>query len=282
MKSSTVIARVFGIPIRVHITLWILLPLIALNLAYSFGSISLFWGLLGAVGLFASVAVHELGHSVVAMSLGCRVREIMLLPIGGVAQLENMPAGPRGEFLVALAGPVTSIVLALLLGLAGLISNMLGLYRLAVVLAGLAGINFMLALFNLLPSFPMDGGRIYRAWMTPRLGRLEATRRAARIGRIMAVIFGILGLLAGNIVLVAIAVFIYMAAGAEYRTVRIKEMLRRPGYDHWPVTSQPWEISDNEVYVSPPPYHRGGASHIFVRPLRAQHDLFDELYHHWE
>ena len=116
MSKSTHIVTVFGIPIRVHITLWILLPLIAINLAHSMGSFSLFWGLLAAVGLFTSVALHELGHSIVALAKGCRVREILLLPIGGMAQLDRMPSRPSDEFQIAIAGPAVSLLLALSTG----------------------------------------------------------------------------------------------------------------------------------------------------------------------
>ncbi|MBN1268566.1 MAG: site-2 protease family protein [Kiritimatiellae bacterium] len=281
MGGSTQIGRVFGIPIKVHITLWILLPLIGLHFATALGTRSLLWGLLAAAGLFASVALHELGHSVVALAKGCRVREILLLPIGGMAQMDRMPSRPRDELQIAVAGPLVSFVLALAGGLLGGFATTLGWRALGTTLMVLGGINLMLALFNLLPSFPMDGGRVFRAWMTPRLGRLEATRRAAKVGRIMAVIFGVFGLFNGNLILVAIAIFIYMAAGAEYRTVRIQEAMNQHQFGPWAPLAQSWP-DEREVLVGPAPYEKGHASSIFARPVRMQHDLFEELFRDWK
>lgn len=207
IKRSYLLTRVMGIPVRVHITLIILLII----LGFSYG----LFGLLYAVALFASVALHELGHSWVAIRKGCHVREIMLLPIGGVAKMDSIPSRPMDEFLVAAAGPLTSFILAVLF-------NWLGDF--AFLFISLRNVNLMLCLFNLLPSFPMDGGRIFRAFMTPRLGRLKATALAARVGRIMAVAGGIFGLYWHNYFLVLIAIFIYQAAGAEYRAVYMQQM----------------------------------------------------------
>jgi Zn-dependent protease len=274
MGRSTHIATIFGIPIRVHITLWVLLPLIALNLASGMGKFSLFWGLLAAIGLFASVALHELGHSVVALAKGCRVREILLLPIGGMAQLDRMPRRPRDEFQVAIAGPAVSLILALLFGGLSTLLGMIGLQHLQIVCLILSAINLGLALFNLLPSFPMDGGRIFRAWMTPKVGRLEATRKAAKIGRYMAIAFGLIGLFNFNLFLVAIAVFIYMAAGAEYRMVQTQEGVRQ-GFGSW---AQPQDFSappPDQVIVSPPPYEKGRRVHV-ARGGKVFEDLFKE------
>ncbi len=252
----------FGIPVKVHVSLWILLPLIALRVSPLGGHWVLFWGLLTAVGLFASVALHELGHSLVAITKGCRVREIMLLPIGGVAKLEGMPQRPRDEILVALAGPFVSIVLGVLLLGSGFLIQRLGLSGLGWVLTFLGSINLGLAVFNLLPSFPMDGGRVFRAWLTPRYGRLEATRRAAKVGRIMAVIFGVIALLSypTQWVLLGVAIFVYIAAGAEYRMVQIQERLRGGGLFEtafWqrPVQPPPPPGPDDFI-VGPPPYAR--------------------------
>jgi Zn-dependent protease len=273
------IARLFGIPIRVHVTLLIVLPLMAVQLSRAAGSPSILWGLLAATGLFASSALHELGHSLVALRKGCRVREIMLLPIGGVAQLERMPTRPADEFQVAIAGPLVSLALALLGWAGGDLLAAMGSRPASQVVSLLGGTNLMLVLFNLLPSFPMDGGRIFRAWLTPRLGRLLATNIAARIGRLMAIVFGLIGLFSLNVFLVLIAVFIYQAAGAEYRMVRIQEASRQNWQAPWMKTEAHWPEED--IVVSPPPYRRGRTSTIFVRPLRAQHDLFEDLFEKW-
>lgn len=229
IKRSYLLTHVTGIPIRIHITLIILL----LVAAFRFG----FWGVVYTVGIFISVVLHELGHSWVAIGKGCRVHEIMLLPIGGVAKLDHIPTRPRDEFLVAAAGPLTSLILS------GIFFLLSGTGPLKFLMEGLAEINLILCLFNLLPSFPMDGGRIFRALMSPKIGRLNATGLAARIGRIMAVALGIFGLLNGQFLTILIALFIYHAAGAEYRAVYMQQM------------SQDWfSAGQADIEVSPPPY----------------------------
>lgn len=258
IKRSYLLTKVMGIPVRVHITLIILL----IFAAFKFG----FWGVLYMAGLFASIALHELGHSWVAIRKGCRVHEIMLLPIGGVAKMNNLPSKPMDEFLVAVAGPLTSFALS------GIFLLLSGTGFLMMLFASLSGINLMLGLFNLLPSFPMDGGRIFRAFMTPRIGRLKATALAARIGRIMAVAFGIFGLFQGHIILVLIAIFIYQAAGAEYRAVYMQQM------------SQDWFTAgqqDADVEVSPPPYARK-APPFWKKWRNKTNAFFNDLFKNWE
>lgn len=271
IKSSYLLGRVMGIPIRAHITLIILLPILALQFAPRFVTVKFFWGLLCAAGVFASVALHELGHSWVAIRKECRVREIMLLPIGGVAKMTHIPTRPRDEFLVAIAGPATSALLAVLCGLTGMFFAALGAISLAVVFFVLSAVNLALFLFNLLPSFPMDGGRIFRAWMTPKLGRLRATALAARIGRIMAVAFGIFGLFHGNFILVLIAIFIYQAAGAEYRMVRMQYMQQE-----WFSIGQ-----EADVHVGSPPYARNAPPFWKVWRKKAN-GFFNDLFKNWE
>jgi Zn-dependent protease len=258
IKRSYLLTRVMGIPVRVHITLLILLIIAAFNYK--------FWGVVYMVGLFASVALHELGHSWVAIRKGCRVREIMLLPIGGVAKMESLPTRPMDEFLIAVAGPLTSLALAgifLLLGSTGF---------LVMLFISLSGINLMLGLFNLLPSFPMDGGRIFRAFMTPKIGRLKATELAARIGRILAVAGGIWGVFHGEWILVLIAIFIYQAAGAEYRAVYLQQR------------SQDWFTAgqqDVDVEVSPPPYARK-APPAWKTWKNKTNAFFNDLFKNWQ
>lgn len=263
IKSSYRLTTVMGIPVRIHITLIILLIIAA----FHFG----FWGILYMIGLFFSVALHELGHSWVATRKGSHVREILLLPIGGVAKVSNLPSKPMDEILVAVAGPLTSFALSgifLLLSATGF---------LMMLFASLSGINLMLGLFNLLPSFPMDGGRIFRAFMTPRMGRLNATALAARIGRIMAVAFGIFGLfgipgvIRPNFILVLIAIFIYHSAGAEYRAVYAQQM------------SQDWFTVEPQadIYVSPPPYARK-APPAWKKWKKKTNDFFNDLFKNWQ
>lgn len=246
IKRSYLLTRVMGIPIRVHITLIILLPFIAMQVAPLFRTAGFFFGMLCAASLFICVALHELGHSWVAIRKGCRVHEIMLLPIGGIAKMERIPARPKDEFLVAVAGPATSIMVALFCQLVGKIFLTTGFLSIAKLFFILSVFNWLiLCLFNLLPAFPMDGGRIFRAFMTPRIGRLNATALAARIGRILAVAGGIFGLLNSNFFLILIAIFIYRSAGAEYRAVYTQQM------------SQDWFTAGQaDIEVSPPPYAR--------------------------
>ena len=222
MANSYSIGRLFGIPIRVHVTLLIFLPLFAFSFMPVDGTQGLFYGALGAVGLFASVALHEIGHSLVARAKGSRILEILLLPIGGMARLNALPRRPIDEIQTALAGPAVSLVL----GLAGLFfAPPLFSFNplLAIVVHEVGRINVMLVLFNLIPSFPMDGGRVFRAALVPRLGRLRATQLAAKVGRGFAWLFGLWAIWpvfhGGTIrfTLLLIAYFIYQAAGAEAR-----------------------------------------------------------------
>jgi Zn-dependent protease len=271
IKKSYLLGCVMGIPIRAHITLIILLPILALQFAPWFVTAKFLWGLLCAAGVFASVALHELGHSWVATRKGCHVREIMLLPIGGVAKMTDIPTRPRDEFLVAVAGPATSALLAALCGLAGMLFAALSALSLAVIFFILSAVNLALLLFNLLPSFPMDGGRIFRAWMTPKIGRLKATALAARIGRIMAVAFGIFGLFHGNFILVLIAIFIYQAAGAEYRMVQMQHMQQE-----WFSIGQ-----EADVHVGPPPYARNTPP-FWAEWRKKTNGFFNDLFKNWE
>ncbi len=276
MAASTQIGRVLGVPIRVHVSLWIFLPLIA----SMFVRQDLLLGLVVAAGLFGCIALHELGHALVARAKGCRVREILLLPIGGIARMDREPDHPRDEILVALAGPVVSVILAVLCFIASLACRQAGWLLPTVIFAAWWRINLMLAFFNLLPSFPMDGGRVFRAWMTPRVGKLEATRRAARIGKITAVALGALGLLTWNLVMVAMAVFIYIAAEMEYRLIQAREFFRAPGSPFAGPAAPPADTAEADITVSPPPYARGGARR--PAPRAAPRDAaFDDLYHRW-
>jgi Zn-dependent protease len=258
--------------------------------------------LLGAI-LFLSIALHELGHSFVAIRKGCRVREITLTFIGGAAQMEDIPRRPMDEFLMAIAGPAVSVVL----GCAGLFgARSLSLHGHPVfrdLSEVVATINFMLAGFNLVPAFPMDGGRVLRALLSPRMGRLKATRVASRLGRAIAVLFVVAGALAVVVkpvarllgfsvppipnlfLIVVIGFFIYSAAGKEYQLVQIQENLEREGFKAWPPPPNPPPLpdepeprsGDDQVSISPPPYRKGPDSKAPIRPEDQNpfHNLFD-------
>ena len=271
IKRSYNLARVMGIPIRVHITLIILLPFLARRFMPFLEPASFFWGLLCAAGLFVCVGLHELGHSWVAIRKGCQVREIMLWPLGGVAKMSHIPSLARDEFLIAAAGPAVSALLALLCYLLVVPVAVLGAIPLARTLGILAYINIALCLFNLLPSFPMDGGRIFRAFMTPRLGRLKATELSVRIGRILAIAMGIWGLMRFDFILILIAIFLYNAAGAEYRSVVAQHMNQE-----WFTTEQ-----QADVHVSPPPYARK-APPVWKEWKTKTNAFFNDLFKNWK
>ena len=273
MTSSYLICRLVGIPIRAHVTLLVFLPLMAW---YISGQIHLpfLFGIMSVLLFFASIALHEMGHALVAMREGCGVRQILLLPIGGIAQLSHIPAQPSAEIRIAVAGPGVSLLISLTSGLLAVLAYSIGWGSISVVFTILAGVNLVLVLFNMLPSFPMDGGRVFRAVMTPRLGRLEATRIASSIGRGMAILFGIIGLLRFDLILVAISIFIYQAAGAEYRMVRMQDIAQRFS-GHPAFRTQP-PLPPEDVVVGPPPYARHRNVRV-ARPLKRRRGLFDDL-----
>lgn len=259
--NSYKIATVWGIPIKIHMSLIIVVGLLTLNAGRMGGAGAMLDRILIAIGLFTSVALHELGHSYVAIRKGCRVREITLMFMGGAAQMERLPRRPRDEMTMALAGPAVSLALGLIGFFGGRQLMTMGISYPGAIVYILGWINFILAGFNLLPSFPMDGGRVLRAALTPRIGRVRATFIAARLGKIMAVLFGLYGFLAEqrNWVLVAIAFFIYSSAGREYRQVQLEEAMRRgDGGPFWnPFAPPPAPPPpDDDVVISPPPYAR--------------------------
>lgn len=251
MKLSGIqVAKVWGIPIKVHFSLLILLPFIAFRFSPMIGNDFIAWilGLTLAVGLFFCIALHELGHSLVALKMNCRVREILLLPIGGAAQLERIPSLPWQELVMAIAGPAVSMLLGVICLLAAF--SMGNTYA-GKALEIMGKINIILAVFNLIPSFPMDGGRVFRALLTPKLGRLRATRWAANIGKMIAVIFGLIGATQPyNLFLIAIAFFLYSTASGEYRMVQIEEerkkMREKGDQDFISISHAPIDENENQ------------------------------------
>jgi Zn-dependent protease/CBS domain-containing protein len=218
------LGRFAGIDVYVHATFLLLLAWIALVSWIETGSAAgVASGLLLVLLLFLCVVLHEYGHALTARRYGIGTRHITLLPIGGVAQLESMPRDPRQEIVVALAGPAVNVAIAavlyLLLLATGRPEASFALhFDASGVLRTLLGANIMLVLFNLLPAFPMDGGRVLRALLALRMDRVRATNAAARVGQTLAVGLGLLGLL-GNPFLVLIAVFVWIGAGAEASAV---------------------------------------------------------------
>jgi Zn-dependent protease len=221
LKWSWSLGRVAGIDVRIHATFLILIAWIVAGLFLQPpGAGETLGGILLVPAIFGIVILHELGHALTARRFGVRTLDITLLPIGGVARIDRMPDRPGQELLVALAGPAVNVALAILLFLgllaAGDASALRGGPRLSTgsFTASLFWINVSLAAFNLLPAFPMDGGRALRAFLAMSMDGVRATRIAARLGQAMAIAFGALGLFF-NPLLVFIALFVWLAASQE-------------------------------------------------------------------
>ena len=230
MGWSWRIGRIAGIDVYVHSTFLLLLGWVGLShyLAHQDPREALY-GVVFILALFGVVVLHELGHALAARRYGIRTHDITLLPIGGVARLERMPDDPKQELVVALAGPAVNAVLAGALYLGLLLGQRLipveEVPRVgAHFLNQMLWVNVSLAVFNLLPAFPMDGGRVLRALLALRLNYVRASQVAARIGQGMALFFGFLGLLY-NPFLVFIALFVWIAASEEASMVQMRSSL---------------------------------------------------------
>jgi Zn-dependent protease/predicted transcriptional regulator len=217
------LGRWLGIDVYIHVTFLLLLAFIGLSQGIAAGSAgAALGGVLFFAGLFVCVLLHEYGHALAARRYGIATRDITLLPIGGVARLERMPDKPSQEFVVALAGPAVNVIIAaslfvgLWLGGHWPLSAMHGN-----IFERLLAANAFLVLFNLLPAFPMDGGRVLRAVLAMRISHFRATRIAARIGQAMAVVFGFAGLFS-NPMLLLIALFIWAGAAREAAAAEMK------------------------------------------------------------
>ncbi len=242
MKSLT-LGRIHGIEIKLHPSFL----LIALWVAYQWGVRQdsgiggTIYGFVLVLAVFCLVLLHELGHSMMAHEYGLRVRDITLVPFGGIARIEQMPSRPRAEAMISLAGPLVNLAISALLfpllliaGLATGDRSVQDFARFGLADISLTGFLFYLflaslalAIFNLLPAFPMDGGRILRAAVTPFVGRQTATTVAVSIGVTLGVLIGILGLLSGEYLIVLVMLFVIVAAVAEGRSVRLEESMRR-------------------------------------------------------
>jgi len=226
LRGSWRIARVAGIDVRIHVTFPILFAWVGLTGYLDGGAALAMLGVALLPLLFAIVVLHELGHALVARAYGIGTREILLLPIGGVARLERIPDRPRQELAIALAGPAVNLVLAAValafVGLAGAWSWATDPQDLpAAALATLIAANGAMFTFNLLPAFPMDGGRVLRALLALRLDYVIATRIAARVGQAMALLLAVVGLVS-NPVLMLGALFVYSGAALELSAVELR------------------------------------------------------------
>jgi Zn-dependent protease/predicted transcriptional regulator len=252
MDGSFRIGRLFGIPILIHYTFILVIPLFAWIIGSQIsltadmikeiflvpvdtslmteGYVPYLVGIIVALGLFAGVLVHELAHSLVARYKGIRINSITLMIFGGIASMEEGVPDPKAELPMALIGPITSLVVGLVCcGIVYIIPTVIsnpasgGIW--VFVFGYLGVLNIILCAFNLLPAFPMDGGRVLRAWLATRMPLYRATKIAADIGKGFAIVFGIIGLFS-NPFLILIALFIYIGASSESTAVKYSFLLQ--------------------------------------------------------
>ncbi|MBK9338258.1 MAG: site-2 protease family protein [Lewinellaceae bacterium] len=259
MRSSLKLFTWFGIPVHLHWSFGLIF-LYALWIGYAnnLDVLNTIWLMVFFIALFACVLLHEYGHALTARRYGVRTQDIILTPIGGIARLERMPEKPMQEFLVAIAGPMVNVVLAILLFLLGkllyqgdrwmlfnwiLEQNMtfgsgesdpevieevgIAATGLLFYLPVLVVTNIALVVFNLIPAFPMDGGRIFRALLAMRMGRVRATQVASWLGQGIAVLFVVIGLWKSAFTLALIGFFVFTTARAENNMVRLDALVRR-------------------------------------------------------
>ncbi len=228
MRWSYRVARIAGIDISIHITFLLIVLLFAVQWGSIHGIFGAFFGVALVLSLFLCVLLHELGHSLAAQRLGIGVQQIMLLPLGGVALLSRTVTRPLHELLIALAGPLVNVLLAILIGaVLAATGNLLLLDSSAMVqglnvaltwqtlLLWLFEANILLVVFNMIPALPLDGGRVLRSVLAMATDFRRATRIAAVLGQGIAVSLGLYALLSGNLFLLLIAVFIFLGAGQE-------------------------------------------------------------------
>lgn len=230
MSWSLNIGRIAGTAIRVHVTFLLFLGWIFVASWVAGGPETAWQALVFLLLLFACVVAHEFGHIFAARAFGVSTPDVVLLPIGGVARLERIPEEPWEEFLVAIAGPLVNVAIAAALVLtAGAHVSLGALHAVespsTSMVDRLAAVNLFLAAFNMIPAFPMDGGRVLRALLAARMGYVRATEIAAFIGQGVAFALGFVGLFY-NPLLIFIAIFVYLAASSEAHLVAIRAMSR--------------------------------------------------------
>jgi Zn-dependent protease/CBS domain-containing protein len=232
MDSSLRIARIAGIDVMIHWSLFIILFVLSSyfyvsHTPFGFANLEEFeriaLSVLASVFVFFAVLLHELAHSLVAMRYGVKVRGIVLFIFGGVAMMEKIPKNPKEELAIALAGPLTSLLIALLSFFAALTTT--GGISMFFIIS--AYFNAILTIFNLIPAFPMDGGRVLRSLIARRTSYSKATKTAAGIGKAIAVAMGIVGFFSLNIWLLLIALFIYLGASEEEKIVTAEDLFSR-------------------------------------------------------
>jgi Zn-dependent protease/predicted transcriptional regulator len=233
MKSSLKLITIRGISVYIHFTFYFLvLWLLVIDIASGMKLSQVLWSMLFLVAIFVCITLHEYGHAIVASQFGINARKITLYPIGGIASLEKLPDHPKQELLISIAGPAVSFTIAALMFLfapqkisAGLFKNYTNIIDSTNIVYSIGVFNLILGLFNLIPAFPMDGGRIFRALLAFKLNYIKATAIAASVGKVIAGLFIIAGLVTMNILLMVIGVFIILFANAEESYLRLKSLV---------------------------------------------------------
>jgi Zn-dependent protease/predicted transcriptional regulator len=230
VKSSLSLGKIAGIKVSIHWTFLILLAwIVYVNYQAGSTSLEMLWSVVYVITIFICVVLHEYGHALTARKFNIGTRDITLYPIGGIASLESIPKKPKEELLVALAGPAVNVVIAALLipftGLSSIFDSA-GFTQIdsSNFLVSVVSVNIWLVLFNMIPAFPMDGGRVFRALLALKLDRVKATRIAAGLGQILAIGFMLFGLYS-NPFLFIIGLFIYFSAQAEAKHAQTEFVL---------------------------------------------------------
>ena len=267
------LGNVAGIGVYVHWSFWLLPAWILLSAGG--GLVGVLSSVLFVFAIFGCIVLHELGHALMARHFSIGTRDITLYPIGGVASLERIPRRPSHELAIALAGPAVNVVIAAALfvlllvagiGTQGLLFSLTG----GTFLVSLLVVNVALVVFNMLPAFPMDGGRVLRAFLAMRLPYLRATEIAVRVGQAVAIVLGLMGLFTGG-TLLFVALFVFLAAQAELSMARHNELVRSSSF----VDAASWPHRPNRaatqsdsgiVWLDPDDVQRTG----FVRIIRVR------------
>lgn len=242
MSWSFAIGRIFGTQVRIHVTFLLLVGWFAVAAGLREGQAGALQAAAFVLAVFACVLAHEFGHVLMARRFGIATPDVTLLPIGGVASMERMPEDPGQELWIALAGPAVNVVIVLVL--VGLVGVRFDPAQTTAAVTGssadfatrLAAVNIVLVVFNMLPAFPMDGGRVFRAILSWWIGRPQATRIAASVGQALAFVLGFLGLF-GNPLLIFIALFVFLAASQEAYAVELGDATSRAGISRATITS---------------------------------------------
>lgn len=238
------IGSVGGIGVYIHWTFWLLIAVYLVSVTTQAGLAVGLMAVLFVLSIFGCVLLHEFGHAGAAAVFGIPTHDITLLPFGGVARLARMPSKPYQELIIALAGPAVNVVIAIglffLLAIGVVIGDRVPLLAGADLISQLLVVNIVLVLFNLLPAFPMDGGRVLRSLISMRTNHLRATEIAARIGRWMAIGFGVYGIVQFNFGLLLVAGFVYFAGTMELLAARAQAAQGQAQPSSWGTYRATW------------------------------------------